>query len=429
VTVPPIATSSKGWSDGMPAETSPRHTVAMLAHTYYLRDPRVRREAEALTGSGLTVHVICLSEEAKPGGEREPRRATVNGVHIHRLPVSRRRGGFLRYLYEYLMVGVLGSLKLARLHLTSPLKVVHIHNMPDILVLAALVPRLGGSKVVLDVHDPMPELYMSWNHRPDSLLVRLLRIQEKVSHAFAHRIISVNESMRENLRAKGVRDAKICIVNNFPDERFFPISPPRTSWPLSKTALVLLYCGTITEHYDLGLAIKAMARLAGEVPVKLRILGEGNRLSDVLALASSLGVADAVEHIGSVPIDRVRAEMMRADVGISCHRAGVFGDLYFSTKIVEYLTQGLPVLSPRTYTICKYLSDDILIYFEPGNEEALAQKLRDMWKDPGDVLQRITRARQLLPRLSWQAEKEKLLAFYSELTDTSGSTAPLVAAR
>src|SRR5687767_13192959 len=172
----------------MPAEPTGTRRVAMLAHTYYLRDPRVRREAEALAAQGVEVHVICLREPRKTGAEREARHAIVNGVRIHRLPVSRRRGGVLRYLYEYMAVGLAGAVKLASLHLRRRLHVVHVHNMPDILVLAALVPRLFGSTVVLDVHDPMPELYTSWNHRADSLLVRLLRIQERISHAFAHRI-------------------------------------------------------------------------------------------------------------------------------------------------------------------------------------------------------------------------------------------------
>src|SRR3989442_15867743 len=65
--------------------------VAMLAHTYYLRDPRVRREAEALAEKGFEVHVICLWEGRNR--DREPRHAIVNGVQIHRLPISRRRGG------------------------------------------------------------------------------------------------------------------------------------------------------------------------------------------------------------------------------------------------------------------------------------------------------------------------------------------------
>lgn len=398
----------------------------MLAHTYYLRDPRVRREAEALAANGFEVHVVCLSEK-RNGSEFEPPLSIVNGVRIHRLPVTRRRGSSLRYFYEYLMVGILGAVRLARLHFKARLGVVHVHNMPDILVLAAAIPRLTGSKVVLDVHDPMPELYMSWNHRAGSLLVKLLRIQEKISHAFADRIISVNESMRENLHAKGVADDKIFIVNNFPDERLFPVCETPKSWPRRPDSLVLLYCGTVTEHYELGLAVKALARLRGEIPIKLRIVGEGNKLNEVLSLASSLGVADAVEHVGSVPIEKVRDEMRNADIGISCHRAGVFGDLYFSTKIVEYLTQGLPVLSPRTYTINKYLSDDVVFYFAPGDDAALADTLRLMWNHPEEVVRRLAQARNLTPRLSWQAERAKFVSFYETLANVERPTARLLA--
>jgi glycosyltransferase involved in cell wall biosynthesis len=392
----------------------------MLAHTCYLRDPRVRREAEALAEVGVEVHVVCLSEQ-DASGKPEPRLAVVKGVRLHRLPVSRKRGNLLRYLFEYLATGVLGGLALTLLHLRRRLDVVHVHNMPDILVLSAVIPWLSGAKIVLDVHDPMPELFMSWDHRAwNRVLVALLRLQERFSCALADRVVSVNESMRDNLEAKGVAKEKIFILNNFPDQRLFPVCDPPTSWPQDRDRLVVLYCGTITEHYDLALAVRAIARLAGEVPIKLRLLGEGNKLNDVLSLASTLGVRDSVEHVGLVPIDKVRDEMKKADVGISCHRAGVFGDLYFSTKIVEYLTQGLPVLAPRTKTIGKYLPDDSLFYFDPGNEFELVDRLRFMWGNPAEVRRRLTHARGLLPRLSWQAEKDKFVAFYADLMLAEG---------
>jgi glycosyltransferase involved in cell wall biosynthesis len=386
----------------------------MLAHTCYLRDPRVRREAEALAEHGLEVHVISLSE--KQEAEMEAGHAVVNGVEIHRLPVTRKRGSALRYLYEYCVVGVLGGLKLAQLHFRGKLKVVHIHNMPDTLVFAALIPKLGGSKVVLDVHDPMPELYASRKRGLLArLLVRILRAQESVSCKFADWVISVNESMRHNLKDKGTPEEKVVIVHNFPDDKLFPVCDIPKAWPRSREGLILLYCGTVTEHYDLTLAVKAIARLAGEIPVKLRIIGDGNRLSEVLNLAAFLGVRDSIQHIGVVPIDRVRDEMKNVDIGISCHRAGVFGDLYFSTKIVEYLTQGLPVLASRTYTIKMYLPEDCLFYFEPQSDLALAQEIRFMWTNQAEVMARLIRARNRLSDLSWQVEKRKFLAFYSEL--------------
>jgi glycosyltransferase involved in cell wall biosynthesis len=394
----------------------------MLAHTCYLRDPRVRREAEALAESGVEVHVIGLSEKG-PSGTPEPREARVKGVHLHRLPLWRKRGGSLRYMYEYFATGLLGAIALTRMHIRGRLDVVHVHNMPDILVLSALVPWLSGARIVLDVHDPMPELFMSWEQgASNKLLVKMLRIQERISCALADEVISVNETMREHLEAKGVPSGKIFILNNFPDQKLFPVCDVPASWPRKRDGLVLLYCGTITEHYDLGLAVRAMARLAGEIPIRLRVLGEGNRLAEVFALADRLGVRSAIDHVGLVPVDKVRDEMKKADVGISCHRAGVFGDLYFSTKIVEYLTQGLPALSPRTRTIARYLPDDVMFYFEPGNEDALVEQLRFMWRNPEEVTRRLISARDVLPQLSWQAEKDKFVAFYKSLllTETQG---------
>ena len=144
-------------------------------------------------------------------------------------------------------------------------------------------------------------------------------------------------------------------------------------------------------------------------------------MAGVLDLASELGVRESIEHVGLVPLDKVRDEMKKADVGISCHRAGVFGDLYFSTKIVEYLTQGLPVLSPRTKTITRYLAEDCLFYYEPGNETEMVDALRFMWNHPEAVMERLVRGRELLPQLSWQSEKEKFQAYYSELMNSKGS--------
>lgn len=399
----------------------------MLAHACYLTDPRVRREAEALAAMGVQVHVISLAEQCQGAPQKSD--AVLNGVNIHRLPISKKRGTFLRYVYEYSMVGLLGSLKLAKLHLRGGLDVVHVHNMPDILVLAGVFPQLTGSKIVLDVHDPMPELYMSWNHSERSLTVRLLRLQETLSCWIADRVISVNDTMRENLRAKRVADEKIFILHNFPDETLFRVCEIPEVWPQNPDRLVMLYCGTITEHYDLSLAVKAMAKVAGQVPARLKIMGQGSKLQEVLKLASAFGVRDSIEVVGTVPIEKVAEEMRQADVGISCHRAGVFGDLYFSTKIIEYLSQGLAVISPRTYTINKYLPDDCLFYFEPGNDAALADAIRLVWNNPREVFKRMTEARKALARLTWQSEKELFCRFYTDLFKGATARARMQAAR
>ena len=47
--------------------------------------------------------------------------------------------------------------------------------------------------------------------------------------------------------------------------------------------------------------------------------------------------------------------------------------------------------------------------------EDLAAQIKFMWEHPNEVMRRVSVARQLLPTLSWEPEKERFLSFYSDL--------------
>ncbi len=80
---------------------------------------------------------------------------------------------------------------------------VHVHNMPDVLVFSALVPKLLGAKVILDLHDPMPELMMTiFGLRENSRSVRLLKILEKWSLGCADAVLTVNEACKKIFSAR-----------------------------------------------------------------------------------------------------------------------------------------------------------------------------------------------------------------------------------
>jgi glycosyltransferase involved in cell wall biosynthesis len=390
--------------------------VGMLVHGYYPLDPRVRREAEALASFGYQVEVVCLRRSGQSGPAKEPRRETINGVRVHRLPLERKRGGQLRYFFEYAVLTLLGSVKLARLHLSRRFQVVHIHNMPDLLVLAGMVPKWTGARLLLDVHDPMPELYQANGTSPTGLVTRFLNWQQRLACNLADRVVSVSEPMRENLQQKGVPRDKILIVHNFPDSRYFPFPERFGAWPKNQHDPVMLYCGTVTEHYQLEVAVGALAIALKQIPgLRLRIVGEGNRLAEVREFARRLAVEQKVEFIAPMSNDKMRHLMADADIGVSTRQAGVFGDLCFSTKILEYLSQGLPVVSSRTETMVRYIPEDTVFYFDPGNSEDMAHQIVRMWTEPTLAQQSLTRARDLLSRYAWDIEKARLAGFYRML--------------
>src|SRR5436309_3932561 len=132
----------------------PRKTVCMIAYTNYAADARVRREAETLASQGF--RVLCLTTR----NSNAPAQLTLNGVEVRELHVPKYRGkSTSAYIGSYLRFLLASSAACLRLLARKELDVVHVHNLPDFLVLAGLVPRLLGRKVVLDVHDSVPETF------------------------------------------------------------------------------------------------------------------------------------------------------------------------------------------------------------------------------------------------------------------------------
>jgi len=197
--------------------------VCMVVHAYYEGDARVRRYAESLAALGHRVDVLALRAPQLPVREQ------IAGVALQRLPLSRRRGGLLRYVYEYLVFTLLCGIVLA--FRPRRYDVVHVHNMPDFLVFAALVPRLFGARVVLDVHDLMPEVYASkfktGLRHPG---IWPLRVQEWLSHRFASAVVFATERFRACAIARGaVSAARSIAVMNAADTRVF--DRQRHPWP------------------------------------------------------------------------------------------------------------------------------------------------------------------------------------------------------
>ena len=65
----------------------------------------------------------------------------------------------MRYLFEYGMFFCQAAMKVSVLHCRRRYRFVQVNTMPDFLVFAATIPKLLGAKVVLDLHEPAPELF------------------------------------------------------------------------------------------------------------------------------------------------------------------------------------------------------------------------------------------------------------------------------
>jgi len=384
--------------------------ICHIVQSYYPRDPRIRRQAEALVEAGHWVVVYCLR------GPKEPKRETVNGVHVVRLPLTRRRGSKPRYLFEYAAFFVMVSFRML-CKWGHKFDIIHVSNLPDFLVFAAFVPKLFGTKVILDEHDPMPELIMSKYDVPDThLVIRFLKWQQRISMRFATHVLTVNDAMKE-LLAPNSGNRPVSVVMNLPDDRMFHPDQSKDGRDPNDGRFILLYTGTVSKTYGLSMVIEAVASLKSRIPgLSLKIAGEGDDLPALRKLAKDLGVADIVEFLGIVPFGQIPQLIARSDIGVSTLKLDPLTDLCFNNKTAEYSAVGLPAIVTRTRTVEKYFPDGVVRFFEPGSMESFSEAVVELYSDQ-ELRRRMSRKGIEFSRQSnWSAEKRKYIGLIESLT-------------
>lgn len=391
--------------------------VAMVTFSAYPGDPRPRRAAEALIKEGMQADVICLGEAGK-----EPRRTIVNGVHVLRIPLAHRRGGALSYGYNYsAFLGVTAMILAART-LRRKYDLVYVHNMPDVLVMSALVPKALGSKVILDMHDPMPELMTTiFNCGKNSAVVRLLKRFESWSMARAHLVITVNEACKRIFSSRSCSPEKIGVVMNTPDEALFSLQLARAqaSDDASARPFVVMYHGTLVERNGLDLAVEALARVRDLIPTaELRIYGrETPFLKTIMNLARRRQLEESVHFLGPRRQEDLVREIEDCDVGVIPNHRNSFTEINTPTRIFEYLALGKPVIAPRTPGIQDYFDSQSLLFFESGNCEDLAERIQDAFFHSGAAAETAKRGQQVYFEHTWSQERQTLVRLVSAVLE------------
>jgi glycosyltransferase involved in cell wall biosynthesis len=390
--------------------------VAEVVYSAYPADPRPRRASEALAKEGAVVEVLCLRES-----DEEPRRETFNGVDITRLPMKRRRGGKLTYFVQYGMFILLAGATLAWRTCKRRYHLVHVHNMPDILVFSALVPKLLRAKVILDIHDPMPELMMTiFGSKPGSFPVWLLKELEKWSLRFADVAITTNEACRKLISARSCPVEKIRVVMNSPDETIFRDRGPsnhRLAEADSARPFVIMYHGTLVERHGLDLAVLALAQAKARIPnAELRVFGRSTPfLEQVMGKVQSLGLRDSVQYLGPKKLEQIVEAIGQCDVGIIPNRRSTFTELITPTRIFEFLCQGKPVIAPRAGGVLDYFSSRELILFELGDVDDLAAKMEYVFRHPNEVVTIVERGQEVYRAHRWASERTRFVSMVSAL--------------
>lgn len=387
-----------------------RKRVCMIAYSFYESDNRVMRYAEALAARGDSVDVLALQRR-----KDEPKEEILKGVHLTRIQkrLGKNEKRKFNYLLRLVRFCITAFFKLSWRQFVRPYDIIHVHNIPDFLVFSAWFARLAGARVILDLHDLVPEFYCSkFNLREESTGFRALARVERAAANFADHVIISNHLWRERVVQRSVPGEKCSVFVNYIDTHLFqPQLRDRTD-----KALRIVFPGGLQWHQGLDIAIRAFPTIITAIPnAELHIYGDGAARQSLVALTKELSLESHVFFHDTVPLAHVPQIVANADLGIVPKRADSFGNEAFSTKIMEYMSQGVPVIISRTRIDSFYFDDETVCFFESGRAEELAAAVIALHRNPQRYSTMARRGFDYVARNNWELRKSEYLALVDRL--------------
>lgn len=377
--------------------------VCVLRHGFFPSDSRVYKEVDALVEAGFSVDVICLRGLNQRPGE------TMGAVRIIRLFHAKLRGSLIGYLLEYglsiLQMFVQVSLRSLRYRYAC----IQVNTMPDSLVFATIVARLLGARILLDMHEPMPELFVTkYGEDRMHLQVRLLAKIEQLAIEYAHYVITVNETIRQRFIMRGANGGKIGVVRNVPVEEYFNRALPS----VKREGFTLATHGTIQPRYGHDLIIRALPLLRGQIP-ELRVLfiGSGETVEELQRLSEELACADLITFVGQLPPSEVACALSSVDIGLVTLMPSPFSELCQPNKLFEYVALKIPVIASRVRAIEESFDDSCIAFYEAGNRDTLARCIMDLYSHPAKRRRLAATAYERYESLRWRVAKNEYVRF------------------
>lgn len=384
--------------------------VCMIAYSLFPFDARIRRESEALARCGYHVTFLGLAENGKAN------KYVMNGVNVIELGIRKHRGGKgYPYLISYIKFLLLAFWECTKQFLRKRIDIVHVHNMPNLLILAAIIPRMFGKKIILDIHDSIPETYKGKFADFSKALCNILYLEERVCCNIAQRIICVNDVQRDILVKRGISKEKISVLLNVPDEKIFKFDASRMEENYKmRTRFNLVYHGTVDRMLGIDLVIEAISDLVRKIPeIHFYILGWGKDAEEIGLMSRDLGIERHIHFSRKYyPVEDLPEKLKIMDLGIIPNRKNEATDIMLPVKMLEYIAIGIPVVAARLQTIERYFSEEMVTFCEPGDVKSMVDAIMGIYTDPGRRKKQIIKAKEFIEQYGWEKAKNELFRIY-----------------
>jgi glycosyltransferase involved in cell wall biosynthesis len=167
----------------------------------------------------------------------------------------------------------------------------------------------------------------------------------------------------------------------------------------------------VTHWYGVDLLVRAIASLAPDMPtLRGLVIGEGDALASIEELAVELEVSTQVEFSGAyVSSAEALRRVATASCGVIPNRPTPLNRFALSSKLLEYVALGVPVVVSRLETLAAHFGPDEVTFFEPDNAESLAEAIAWVAQNPTEARAKSSRAQLRAENYSWAESRSRLL--------------------
>jgi glycosyltransferase involved in cell wall biosynthesis len=382
--------------------------MCIVRRDCYPNDPRISKEIQALAEAGYEMDLICLRN---PG---EPRREQIHRIHIYRLLNAPRRGSAVRYILEYLHSILIMGMFLTLLFFKRRHACIQVNTLPDALVFITLLPRLCGARILLDLQEPSPELLLSkYGSRVPENVLRMQIVIERYAIRYAHKVITVNDTIRKRFIERGADPGKISVVRNVPPENFGEKAPVRKP----HEGLVLITHGTLQPRYGHSVLLHALPLIRQHIhPLRVFVAGPGETLEELKELCSELHCDDIVTFTGQIPREQVVELIVQADIGIVPLLPGPFSELCQPNKLFEFIALKTQVAASRLPALEESFDDSCIRFVRAGDAGDLAAAIIQLGKDAALRKSLADKAFARYQTLRWSNVKHQYVSLVNSLT-------------
>lgn len=232
-----------------------------------------------IAGRGYSVEVVTSRQSYQNPSESFPASENVSGVKVRRIWTTRfGRSNLLGRSLDYLAFYFSALFALIRVVNRSDI-VVAKTDPPLISVIAWVVVRLKGAKLVNWLQDIFPEVASELGFFPNGVLFKLTKKVRDASLRSASLNVVLGGRMYERVCSLGVKPSMVKIVHNWSDgDMIRPVSRDknilRSEWGM-EGKFVVGYSGNMGRAHDFDTIISTMVRLRENEDIVFLFIGGG----------------------------------------------------------------------------------------------------------------------------------------------------------